>query len=207
MSRKKKKEEKIKAEETIHQAEEDSNRMEKQEQLVDIEESAATGKKETAEDRILTLEREKEDAVGKYLRLLAEFENYRKRNEKERINWIRNATEKLSLKICDIIDDFERALQAKPDDRETDQFLKGIESIYKKLENVINAEGVQKIEALGKEFDPMYHEAVSYIPAEEKADTVISVIQNGYIMHNRVIRAAKVAVSAGNDDDAEITEE
>lgn len=163
-------------------------------------------KAETIEEKCLRLEQEKGEATGKYLRLLAEFENYRRRNEKERVDWIKNATAKLTLKVCDVLDDFERALEVEPGEKQFEQFLKGVESIYKKLEKVINSEGVQKIKALGEDFNPMYHEALSYLPSDEEPDKIISVIQNGYVMGNKVIRAAKVAVSAGQQVQPEDTE-
>ncbi len=154
----------------------------------------------TLEDRCNILEQEKEEANGKYLRLLAEFENYRRRNEKERVNWIRNANEKFALKVCDVLDDFERAFEAKYNEEKESSFYQGVVSIYKKLENIIRSEGFEKIVALNEEFNPMYHEAISYIQSPAPADTVVSVVQNGYFIGNKVIRAAKVVVSSGQEE-------
>ncbi len=151
------------------------------------------------ENVIATLEKERDDAKDKYLRLIAEFENFRRRNAQERISWIKNANEQLLLKICDVMDDFERAL--KVDSEKDNSFYKGVESIYSKLEKVIKSEGVTKIEAEDKEFNPMYHEAIAYTPSDEEKDKIIAVIQNGYIMNDKIIRAAKVAVSSGKNEE------
>lgn len=151
------------------------------------------------ENVIAILEKERDDAKDKYLRLIAEFENFRRRNAQERISWIKNANEQLLLKICDVMDDFERAL--KVDSEKDNSFYKGVESIYSKLEKVIKSEGVTKIEAEDKEFNPMYHEAIAYTPSDEEKDKIIAVIQNGYIMNDKIIRAAKVAVSSGKNEE------
>ncbi len=182
----------------------DLEEQKKTEETETLEAEEEKGEKiETIEEKCQKLEQEKTEATNKYLRLLAEFENYRRRNDKERVSWIKNANTKLALKVCDVLDDFERALEIEPDEGQFEQFVKGVASIYKKLEKVVNSEGVEKIKALGEDFNPMYHEAVSYIPSDETPDKIISVIQNGYIMDNKVIRAAKVAVSAGQQNDPE----
>ncbi len=139
------------------------------------------------------------DYRNKYLRVMAEFENYRKRTNAEKADWIRHATKELALHVCDVLDNFERALlQAKAEDLES-PFGKGITLIEKQLEKSLEKEGVKKIEALGKEFDPEFHEALAHIPSEYEENIVAAIVQNGYTMHDKVIRPVRVAVSNGKE--------
>jgi len=155
------------------------------------------GKIMELENKIIDLEKEKIEANDKYLRTLAEFENFRRRTSQERINWIKNANESIILKLCDIIDDFERAFDNHPAGEEPDHLYLGMEAIFRKLQAVMKSEGVTKIETETMEFDPMYHDAVTYTPSDLEKDRIVSVIQNGYIMNNKVIRPAKVVLSSG----------
>lgn len=147
---------------------------------------------------------EKQDPIAeliamkdKYLRTMAEFENYRNRTNQEKSDWIRHASQELALKICDVADNFERALaQAKEEDLES-PFGKGVLLIEKQLLSALEKEGIQRIDALGKEFDPEYHDALSHIPSEYDENIVAAIIKNGYTMHDKVIRAVQVAVSNG----------
>lgn len=158
------------------------------------EEPVAELEKET-----VSLEDELLDLRDKYLRNMAEFENYRKRSIAEKADWIKYATQKLALEICDVVDNFERALsQANPEDIQS-PFGKGIVLIEKQLVKVLEKEGIKKIEALGKEFDPEYHDALAHIPSEYEENTVAAIIQNGYMMHDKVIRPVRVAVSNGQE--------
>ncbi len=138
------------------------------------------------------------DFKDKYLRTMAEFENYRKRTNSEKADWIRHATKELALHICDVLDNFERALaQVDNEDLKT-PFVEGMLLIEKQLAGALAKEGIKKIEALGVDFDPEYHEALAHIPSEYDENIVAAIIQNGYTMHERVIRPVRVAVSNGN---------
>jgi molecular chaperone GrpE len=138
------------------------------------------------------------DYKDKYLRTMAEFENYRKRTNAEKADWIRHATKELALHICDVLDNFERALlQANAEDLKT-SFVQGILLIEKQLASALGKEGIKKIEALEQEFDPEYHEALAHIPSDYDENIVAAIIQNGYTMHDRVIRPVRVAVSNGH---------
>ncbi|HHV37465.1 MAG TPA: nucleotide exchange factor GrpE [Candidatus Cloacimonetes bacterium] len=142
-------------------------------------------------------EAELEAMKDKYLRTMAEFENYRNRTNQEKSDWIRHASQELALKVCDVVDNFERAIaQAKEEDLET-PFGKGVLLIEKQLLNALENEGVKRIEALGEEFDPEFHDALSHIPSEYDENIVAAIIKNGYTMHDKVIRAVQVAVSNG----------
>ncbi len=132
----------------------------------------------------------------KRLRIAAEFENFRKRNISEKSDWIKNANQRIVLELCDVIDNFERALHPEIE-KNLEAYSKGIELIFQQLENVLKKEGVEKIEALEEEFDPNFHEALAHIPSELEENKIAAVIQNGYKMNDKVIRPARVAVSNG----------
>jgi len=143
------------------------------------------------------LERQTAEWKEKYLRAMAEFDNFRRRTQQEKADWIKLATEKLALGVCDVLDNFERALMQVTDVQTEDGFVKGIMLIEEQLRNVLEKVGVAKIAALKEEFDPKYHEALAHIPSEYEENVVAAVIQNGYTMHGKVIRPARVAVSNG----------
>ncbi len=149
----------------------------------------------TAEERLADLEIEIAEMSDKYLRVMAEFENFRRRSIAEKSDWIKMATQDLALKICDVADNFERALEHA--ENPEDPFVKGMVQIDQQLRGVLEREGVKKIEALGEAFDPAFHDALAHIPSDHDENTVAAIIQNGYTMHDKVIRAARVAVSSG----------
>lgn len=138
-----------------------------------------------------------EDAAAadkdKYLRLLAEYDNFRKRSIKERLDASADATAKAALEIISVIDNFERAMAAECSD---EGYKKGVEMIYGQFTEVIKKLGVEEIEALGKEFDPNLHNAVSQVEDENFGENTVSqVYQKGYKLGDKVIRCAMVVVA------------
>ena len=136
------------------------------------------------------------EANDRYLRLAAEFDNYRRRSAKERMDLISLANENLVKELLPIIDDFERALAAMKDSDDAASAKEGTELIYNKMVAFLKKNGVSEIDALGKEFDTDFHEAVAQFPVEEKKkkNKVIDVTQKGYTMGEKVIRYAKVVI-------------
>ena len=143
--------------------------------------------------------KDRDEWKDKYLRSMAEFENFRRRSTQEKTDWIKRSTEKLALEVCDVLDNFERALMQMEPEHEADKFVKGVLMIEQQLRSVLLREGVKKIEALGQEFDPSLHDALAHIPSEYDENTVAAIIQNGYTMNDKVIRPARVAVSNGEE--------
>ncbi len=162
------------------------------------QEPVATDNQQTAE--IDALNRQLQDAEKKaaeykdgWARAQADFQNYKKRIERD--NELTYVTMKGDIvkKILPVLDDLERALQNRPADN---GWANGIELIARKLQNVLESEGIKRIEAEGTEFDPNYHEAISHEPADGvKSGFVIGVVQNGYMLGERVIRPALVRVA------------
>jgi len=126
-------------------------------------------------------------------RSVAEFANYRKRTERENQQVYQNAAGNVIRRFLPVVDDLERALQARPEDL---AWATGIELIYRKLQAILDAEGIQRMQAEGQMFDPNLHEAIAQEPsAEYPCGHVVAVVQNGYMMGDRVIRPAMVRVA------------
>lgn len=155
----------------------------------------------TPEEQLATLLAESQNALeeqkDKYLRLSAEFDNYRKRTLKEKAELIKNGGEKTLTAILPILDDFERALKNMEASEETKAMKEGVELIFNKFQKVLGQEGLQKIETEGKDFDTDFHEAIALIPAPsaELKGKILDCVQTGYMLNEKVIRHAKVAVA------------
>ena len=162
------------------------------------EEAAADTQEEEAEenDPLVKAQEEIEELKDKWLRSVAEFENYRKRTLKERAELILNGGEKVITAILPILDDMERAIEngAKTDDPEV--LREGMTLIHQKFLKILEAQGVSKIESKDADFDTDVHEAVAMVPGmgDDKKGKVIDCLQEGYKLNDKVIRHAKVAV-------------
>jgi molecular chaperone GrpE len=137
------------------------------------------------------------DAKDKYLRLSAEFDNYRKRTLKEKAELIKNGAEKTLTAILPVLDDLERAVKTADASEETKAMREGVELIFNKFVKVLNQEGLQKIETEGQAFDTDYHEAIALIPAQsdDQKNQILDCVQTGYTLNEKVIRHAKVVVA------------
>jgi molecular chaperone GrpE len=141
------------------------------------------------------LQQEKEELNSKYLRLAADFQNFRKRVDKEKSDIYEFANEKLILDLLPVVDNFERALQSAKENEQEKAFVKGIEMIFKQFLDVLTKNGVKEISAIGETFDPNYHHAVMQ---EENSDyesnTITEVFQKGYTFNEKVVRPSMVKV-------------
>ena len=157
----------------------------------------ANGGKTPAEeelDPLVSAQNEAEQWKDKYIRLVAEFENYKKRTLKEKSELILNGSEKTVAAILPILDDFERATADKTEDPQA--IKEGYELIYKKFLKALETLGVNKIKTDNADFDVDYHEAIAMVPGmgDDKKGKVIDCVQTGYTLNDKVIRHAKVAV-------------
>lgn len=132
----------------------------------------------------------------KYLRQVAEFDNYRKRTMKEKAELIKNGGERAIESILPVLDDFERALNNMSKDESSAEIMTGVELIYNKFVGILKQNGLQKIETDGAVFDTDFHEAIAMVPTpdENLKGKVLDCIQAGYTLNDKVIRHAKVAV-------------
>ena len=156
----------------------------------------------TVEEQLANMLAEAQQMVSeerdKYLRLAAEFDNYRKRTLKEKAELIKYGGEKTLTAILPVLDDFERALKnIEATNDETKALKEGVELIFTKFNKVLGQEGLQKIETEGKDFDVDFHEAIALIPApsEDLKGKILDCVQTGYMLNDKVIRHAKVAVA------------
>ena len=145
-------------------------------------------------DPLVAAQNEAEQWKDKYIRLVAEFENYKKRTLKEKSELILNGSEKTVAAILPILDDFERATADKTEDPQA--IKEGYELIYKKFLKALETLGVNKINTDNADFDVDYHEAIAMVPGmgDDKKGKVIDCVQTGYTLNDKVIRHAKVAV-------------
>lgn len=136
----------------------------------------------------------KEDESSRYMRLMADFQNYKKRVEKEKSDIYSYANEKLATELLTVLDNFERALEHEGEDK---SFKEGMEMIFKQLFDVLEKAGLKEIPALGEEFDPNFHNAVMNEETDEyESGTVSGVMQKGYTLNGKVIRPSMVRVAS-----------
>jgi molecular chaperone GrpE len=164
----------------------------------DFDESQVEAIEEEEQNPMLELEEKITALNDKYLRLYSDFENYRKRTAKEKIDLINSGNASLLKKVLPVIDDFERAIVSNEDVQDPALLKEGFNLIYNKLQRILEAEGVKKMESTGEPFDVEFHEAITNIPAPDKSlvGKVIDTTEKGYFLNDNVLRYAKVVVGS-----------
>ena len=164
-----------------------------QEEKTDEKDRETEEDKDKAEEKPTDAEPEKEESDARYLRLMADFHNYKKRVEKEKKDLYSYANEKIIIELLSVLDNFERALEQET---EGDGFKEGMEMIFKQLGDVLEKSGLAEIAALGEDFDPNFHNAVMTEETEEyESGKVSGVMQKGYTLNGKVIRPSMVKVA------------
>lgn len=170
------------------------------EEQIDINQTDSATKEAREEPSTEENQKSVEDLLSeekdKYVRLYAEFENYKKRTAKEKLEFFQFANQDMMVSMLAILDDFERALKeiSKTDNED---LVKGVELIYQKFKNKLTEKGLQTMEVKsGDDFDVEHHEAITQIPApsEELKGKIVDVVETGYILNGRVVRFAKVVI-------------
>ena len=136
-----------------------------------------------------------DDNLAALQRMAADFANYRKRTDAERAEFAKFAKSDLIARLLDVLDAYDRALATIPDDLRSSSWVEGMWLIERKLRQILESEGLQAIDSLGKPFDPYQHEAVAHIESDEPEGTVITEHQKAYRLHDRIIRPAMVTVA------------
>jgi len=173
-----------------------------EDQHTEVKKSKGKGrkKKPTKEEKLLEekeeLQQKYDELNDRFLRLYSEFDNFRKRTAKEKLELIKSASQDLVIDLLPVLDDFERGLKAFKDHQADPELIKGVELIYTKFYNILKQRGLKPMESMGKEFNTDWHEALTNIPApsEDMKGKVVDVIQTGYLLNDKVIRYAKVVV-------------
>lgn len=166
--------------------------IEPEDDVVEVDETAT----ESVADEIADLKQQLSDADDKFLRAQAEMQNMQTRLAKEQAQALKYANQKLGLAVLPALDNLERALQVEADDDASEQLKKGVEMVFGTLKQALSDNGIKEVGQVGETFDPNYAQAIQSVPADDEhpADTIASVMQKGYMLEDRVIRPAMVAV-------------
>ncbi|MGA2955816.1 MAG: nucleotide exchange factor GrpE [Thermodesulfobacteriota bacterium] len=146
--------------------------------------------------------REYSECFDKWLRLHAEFENFKKRMQKEKADLLKFGNENLLRALLPVLDNLNRAIEHGKNAKENSPLLDGVEMVQKEFLTILERFGVKPIQAVGEVFDPEKHEAISQAESDLESNRVISAVQNGYFYHDRLLRPARVIVSKGKADSA-----
>jgi molecular chaperone GrpE len=151
---------------------------------------------ESGPDPLVILIAELADQKDKYIRLFAEFDNYKKRTIKEKIDTIRNASQELIQDLLVVLDDFDRAKKLSETQENEQIFPEGMRLVYHKLLGLLQSKGLEIMDTNGKDFDPEFHEAITEIPGtdESQKGKIYDTLEKGYLLNHKIIRFAKVVV-------------
>ena len=157
-----------------------------------------TEKLESTREEIKSLQSQLEEANDKFLRLFSEFDNYRKRVTRERIELTKTAAEGVITALLPVLDDLERASKTAREKQDREASEEGIVLIFNKLKSVLKQKGVEEVPAEGEEFNTDFHEAITNLPAESDKEKgkIKEVVQKGYMLNGKVIRHARVVVAS-----------
>lgn len=204
-------EEKAKFEQDVLKAAEDAMKMEAEANKADASDAQAEAAEQPAEaaekpaepaeaapSAEEVLKQQLADANDRNLRLMAEFDNYRRRTAKEQLELIETANGKLLEKLSEVQDNFERAFASENKAQDLEAFEKGMQMIYNQFAKILTDAGLEQIDPTGAEFDPNMHEALMQQPSETVPEGhVVTVFQKGYKLKNKILKTAKVIVSSG----------
>ena len=204
-------EEKAKFEQDVLKAAEEAMKMEAEANKADASDAQAEAAEQPAEAAEKTaepaeaapsaeevLKQQLADATDRNLRLMAEFDNYRRRTAKEQLELIETANGKLLEKLSEVQDNFERAFASENKAKDLEAFEKGMQMIYNQFAKILTDAGLEQIDPTGAEFDPNCHEALMQQPSETVPEGhVVTVFQKGYKLKNKILKTAKVIVSSG----------
>lgn len=170
-----------------------------------IQDSSAQNESESTEnieelddsmDELEKVQAELAEQKDKFVRLYSEFENFRRRSAKEKIELISNASDQMISDLLPVLDDFERAIANNEKVDDADAIKEGINLVYQKFAAILKAKGLKEIDALNQPFDVDFHEAITKIPApsEELKNSVVDVVEKGYTINEKIIRYSKVVI-------------
>ncbi|HMY85502.1 MAG: nucleotide exchange factor GrpE [Saprospiraceae bacterium] len=173
------------------------NEQELQDNINDAMEAENVGNPEET-DELSVLKGKVAELEDKNLRLFAEFENFRRRTQKEKLELMMTAAKDTLSALLPVLDDFDRAKKIVDDVEEKDPFTEGVLLVYNKLFNVLKSKGLQVLESNGQPFDAELHDAISHIPVSDPSlsGKVIDTVERGYLLNDKLIRHAKVVVGA-----------
>jgi molecular chaperone GrpE len=149
---------------------------------------------------------EEEPLQMRFLRLQADFDNFRKRMVRDRAEWILRANEELFLEMLPVLDHYEMGLRSAEEHQTDCSVTEGFRLVYNQLIELLKKFNAEPIEAIGEPFDPHRHEAVTHMPSDQPAETVVAEVRRGYMLNNKLLRASQVVVSSGPAEENEVSE-
>jgi len=160
------------------------------------EDKKQKSKKKTKQLKAEEYEGKIDELNDKYLRLFSEFDNYRRRTSREKLELAKTATEELMKELLPVLDDFERAIKSTGESNDCDAVKEGTQLIFNKFNGILTKNGLSVIESHGKVFDTDFHEAITYIPAPSKKlkGKIVDELEKGYLLNEKVIRYTKVVI-------------
>jgi molecular chaperone GrpE len=177
---------------------EESNTTEMNEEQVNVADNReeASGNTESAENEAVALKKQIDELKDKYLRLVADFDNFRKRNARERIDLIQTASKDVVSNLLPVLDDSERAEKQLQNANDVQAVKDGISLVFGKLRSILQNTGLKPMESIGADFNPEFHEAITEVPAPkpEMKGKVLDEVEKGYYLNDKIIRFAKVVV-------------
>jgi molecular chaperone GrpE len=150
------------------------------------------------DERVAELEAENRKLRDQALRTIADMENLRRRAQQEQARMVEYANERLLRELLPIVDDFRRSVDAGAQSHDFDSFFQGVQLVNAKLEKLLDAQGVRRVDVVGKPFDVNLHDAMMHQPSDAPEGTVITELEPGFMYGDKVLRHAKVIVSAGS---------
>lgn len=168
------------------------------EKVTDEQDTEQVETEDEVKDPLAELQTQYDQLNDKYLRMYSEFENFRRRTAKERLDLMKSGGEDVFMLMLPVLDDFKRAMENMKTAKDIVSVKEGVELIYNKLDKELSSKGLKPMEAKGKGFDPEFHEALTQIPVKSKKEKgkVVDVIEEGYFLNDKVIRFAKVVVGS-----------
>ncbi|NBC09126.1 MAG: nucleotide exchange factor GrpE [Bacteroidetes bacterium] len=182
---------------TSHKTEETAENTAEEQAHTTVDEATEESTQEVpTEDQLQALQQENDELRDKYLRLAAEFDNYKRRMVKEKMQMMSNAAQDTMSALLPVLDDFDRAKKAAEQNDKGHLFEEGIGLVYRKLYTTLKQKGLEPMDSEGHDFDPEFHEALTEIPApsEDMKGKVVDVVERGYTLNGNIIRHAKVVV-------------
>lgn len=174
----------------------DQKEMHEHQQEESLDTAGSEEQQDKSSDPVQDLENRLAECNDKYLRLAAEFDNFRKRSMKDRLELINTASEDIIKSLLEVLDDVDRAENQMEQSQDISQIKEGISLVFSKFKSILQQKGLKEMETAGKEFDVEQHEAIAEIPAANESDSgkIVDVISKGYLLHEKIIRHAKVVV-------------
>lgn len=181
-------------EKNLNEQEEQVNEEVVNETAEQVDNQSETIEEELTEEE--KLKKEVQELNDKYLRIYSEFENYRRRTAKERLELLKTAGQDILAALLPVVDDFDRAVKTQETSEDLTSLKEGMTLVHNKLHNTLQQKGLKAFDSIGKEFDSDYHEAITKIPAPDKKlkGKIVDEIEKGYMLNDKVIRFAKVVV-------------